>query len=364
MLVRKVQFENFRNLIDGAVELDEGINVIYGSNGMGKTNFIETMWIIGGRRSFRGVKDNALIKITNGKRENSARICARFFSENREQTAEMILGAKKTATLNGVDLQLASKMQEHFHSVVFSPTDLELVEDSPQIRRKWLDDTISAMRPKYDEVLSLYRKCLDQRNAVLKNYFDNKNSAEMMLEIYDHHLSSYGEFLIKQRRLYLKAVSDLIPPIFEGLSRGSEQFELEYACGSGCGSREELAIALKTARENDIKYASTTVGPHRDDVTLNINGLNVKTFASQGQKRSAVLALKLCEAQIVENNTDERPIILLDDVMSELDTYRRDYVLNKITGGQVFITCCEQSTVDIQRRGKTFFVENGKVTEK
>lgn len=363
MFIKHLKFENFRNLNTAKIEVDSGINVIYGANGMGKTNLIETVWMLTGRRSFRNVSDSNLIRISDGKRAQSAKIEADFVSRGREQNVKLMFGAKKSAQVNEVTLDLPSRLQEHISAVVFSPADLELVEDSPKERRKWIDGTISAMRPKYEKVLSLYKKCLEQRNAVLKNYYDDKFTSQTMIEIYDKHLAHYGEFLIKQRKLYLKAVSEIIPEIFDGLTNSREQFDISYECSCDGDSEDEILQALQNARENDIKYSTTTVGAHRDDIDFKINKMSVKTFGSQGQKRSAVLALKLVEAQIIKNNTDENPIILLDDVLSELDEFRRDYILNKITNGQVFITCCDKSTVNIQKRGKTFYVENGVINE-
>lgn len=363
MFIKHLKFENFRNLDTAKIEVDSGINVIYGANGMGKTNLIEAVWMLTGRRSFRGVYDSNLIRICDGKRKQSAKIEAGFYSCRRQQNVKLILGAKKSAVVNEVPLELPSQLQEHISAVVFSPADLELVENSPKERRKWIDETICAMRPKYEKVLTLYKKCLEQRNAVLKNYYDDKFTAQTMLEIYDKHLSNYAEFIIKQRKMYLKAVGEIIPDIISGLTQSREQFDINYECSCNGESEDEIFSALKSARENDIKYQTTTVGAHRDDIDFKINGMSVKNYGSQGQKRSAVLALKLVEAQIIKNNTDENPIILLDDVLSELDEFRRDYILNKITNGQVFITCCDKSTVNIQKRGKTFYVENGVVNE-
>lgn len=363
MYVKKLQFQNFRNLENSVIEPINGINVIYGANGAGKTNMIEAIWMLTGRRSFRGVKDQNLIRTVDGKRENTAEISGVFFAGGREQRAVLTLGIKKSAALNSVQLGFAGELSESFKAVVFSPCDLELIDDSPQVRRRWLDGTIGAMRPKYEKVLSAYRKCLDQRNAVLKNYYDDRETAKVLLEVYDRHLSNYGEYLIKQRKLYLKALGELIPPIFDELTASHEKFTLEYECSGEEDNAQGLINALRQSRENDIKYAMTTVGPHRDDVQMNINSMACRTYSSQGQKRSAVLALKICEAQIIRNNTGELPVILLDDVMSELDEHRRDYVINRITGGQVFITCCDRSTVDIQKTGKTFKVSAGVCTE-
>ena len=363
MFIKCLKLENFRNLHNSTIIPSEDINVIFGENGMGKTNLIEAVWIASGRKSFRSVKDSNLIKIENGEKLNFAKIECEFYGQNRNQSSKITLGNKKSAVLNEVVLDSVSKLKENIHAVVFSPVDLELIENSPKERRNWLDETISAIRPKYEKVLKLYRKCLDQRNAVLKNYQNDKISADILLDVYDKHLSQYGEFLIKQRKLYLKAVEQLIPEIFEGLTRSRETLTFSYECSCKDGTAEDILSCLNVSRETDVKYQNTTVGAHRDDVDFQINSMSVKTFASQGQKRSTVLALKLAEAQIIMNNTDEKPIILLDDVLSELDEFRRDYVLNKIVGGQVFITCCDRSTVDIQKRGKTFYVENGKICE-
>ena len=363
MFIKSLNYENFRNLENSKIIPSEDINVIFGENGMGKTNLIEAVWIASGRKSFRSVKDSNLIKIENEKKLPFAKIECEFWSKGRNQTSKITLGSKKSAVLNEVVLDSVSELKSNIHAVVFSPVDLELIENSPKERRHWLDDTISAIRPKYEKVLKLYKKCLDQRNAVLKNYLNDKTSAELLLDVYDKHLAQYGEFLIKQRKLYLEAVEKLIPDIFAGLTKSRETLTLSYECSCSEGTAEEIISALNVSRETDVKYQTTTVGAHRDDVDFKINSMSVKTFASQGQKRSTVLALKLAEAQIIMNNTEEKPIILLDDVLSELDEFRRDYVLNKIVGGQVFITCCDRSTVNIQKRGKTFYVENGKICE-
>lgn len=361
MYLSGISFENFRNLENASVEFSKETNIIFGQNGAGKTNLIEAVWCMTGRRSFRGVRDLTLIRAANGERESTAAVKAAFFSGGRRQTAELSIGGKKTAKLNGVECERVGDLSECFKAVVFSPSDLELIDSSPIVRRKWLDETIGALRPKYDKVLSAYKKCLDQRSAVLKSYIDGDKTADMLLDVYDHRLAEYGEFLIKQRQLYLQAVSEIIPPLFDGLTKSRERLTLEYECSCGDGSRQEILKMLEISRKNDIKYQSTNVGAHRDDVLIKINGMDCKNFGSQGQKRSAVLALKLCEAQIIKNNTEEQPIVLLDDVLSELDEYRRDYVLNRMTGGQIFITCCEMSTVRLQGRGSAFEIDGGRI---
>ena len=356
MYLEKIEYENYRNLKKGELVADREMNVIYGENAQGKTNLIEAIWLFTGKKSFRGTKDVQLININNEKA--SAFLKANFFSKGRSQTSSITISNKRTASVNDINLSSAKGLGENFTAILFSPADMDIIKEGPAIRRKFLDNAISTVRPKYSQILQSYNRAVIQRNSVLKDVAFHRE-LEFMLDVYDERIAKNGAYIISQRKKYIEALMDYIVGIYNGISSNKEEILLEYKCSCETGSEEDILKCLQNARKEDILNATTSVGPHRDDLEFILNNLSLKIYGSQGQRRSAIIALKLSEAEILKKNTGEQPIAILDDVMSELDLSRQEYLLNHIRGWQTFITCCDKNNIKLLQNGKVFKMENG-----
>ncbi|MBO5725616.1 MAG: DNA replication and repair protein RecF, partial [Clostridia bacterium] len=245
----------------------------------------------------------------------------------------------------------------NFNAIVFSPTDLSLIIDGPSVRRRFLDIAIGQLYPRYIEILKKYNRAVMQRNNILKDCIRDA-SLKFLLDDYEEVIIECGEIIIDYRKKYIEKIKQTAPKIYEGISQKKEVLEIEYLCSS---ENKGLREKLKISRQEDMYKGVTSVGPHRDDIIFKINAINCRDFGSQGQKRSVALALKLSEAEIIKEITGEQPIALLDDVMSELDKSRQDYILNHIDGWQVFITCCETGHFENLNEGKIFTVKNGEI---
>lgn len=359
MYIKKYKFINYRNLIDKEITLSKGINIICGENAQGKTNLIEGIYLFSGQRSFRGSKDSELVSFLKDK----AKLKIYFQSHEREQEAEIEIDQHRKISLNGIPLKSASEIGEQCHIVVFSPDLLSVIKESPEGRRKFLNSGISAMYPLYSENLKKYNRILAQRNNLLKQIKKSPHYIDL-IEEYDIALSRFGAHIVNTRRRYINRLMQYLPSIFEDFTSSREKIEIEYICQGYNGSEENLLERLKENRDNDIMFGTTSVGPHRDDIEFLINGVSAKSYGSQGQQRSTIIAVKLAEAEMLKEICGEQPIALLDDVMSELDERRQDYILNHIKNWQVFITCCDSATIERLKKGKVFHVIGGKVTRK
>ena len=358
--------KNFRNIKEAVLEPCRGINIIYGENAQGKTNLLEAIWLFSGFKSFRGSKDRDLIKFG----EDFFNLDLDFYGSGREKKARIITSAgQKKILLNSVPVTALSKLVGKFNCVVFSPSYLSVVKGNPGDRRRFADTALCQIKPKYAKVLIDYNKIIMKRNSFLKN-LKNKREDEEFLEIWDIKLAKKAAFIINQRLKYLNFLKESIYGIYSGLSGERESLEIfynlrispnKYKVLSEEIEEEELLSLIRNFRTSDILTGNTNIGAHRDDIGININGISAKSYGSQGQQRSAALALKLGEAEIIKNFTDEKPVILLDDVMSELDVNRQNYILNHIKDWQVFITCCEPSTVLRLFEGKTFNIKDGRI---
>lgn len=359
MKIERLAFEGFRNLKTGEIQFDEGVNIIYGDNAQGKTNLLEGLWLFTGNKSFRGNKDAELITFN----QTFFNLSLDFFAGRRKQNARIQMNTKRNATLNEVKLTTASALSGHFCAIVFSPDHLSLVKDGPGARRKFIDTAISQLSPRYMARISEYQRLIAQRNALLK---DIPRHADLLdtLEIWDDKLCHQGKHIFEARFKYCCRLSKKANEIYTGIANGQETLTISYDCGfNGLCNPNDYAAALKQAlintRGEDIAAGHTTAGVHRDNLEIDINDYPARIFGSQGQQRSAVLSLKMAEASLLQEITGEPPVALLDDVMSELDTMRQDYILNHIKGWQVLITCCDPAPLMRLSSGKIFHVENG-----
>lgn len=363
MNVTRLAFENFRNLENGSITPCDSINVIHGSNAQGKTNLLEAIWLFTGGHSFRGTKDTELPRLTDGRNADCAALSMALFTEGRDQNLELYFkNGRRSSVINGVEKKTGSALVGKFCAVIFSPEHLLLVKEGPARRRAFIDGALCQAKPVYARILANYNKSLLQRNTLLKEIVRHPE-LEDTLDVWDERLVLFGVQVMLERIAFCSLLAPKAAEIYAGIAREKEEVTFRYAPFDGAETEAELGekffTALKNARGTDIRMGYTSAGPHRDDLTMEINGLSARTYGSQGQQRSIVLALKLAEADILFEKTGERPVILLDDVMSELDMSRRDYLLNHLDGRQVFITCCDPETVRLMEKGKGFFVENG-----
>ncbi len=352
MKVLNLSIKNFRNIENINIEPCDSMNVICGENAQGKTNIIESIWLFTGAKSFRNAKDNNFIKFGTEKAVNNLK----FKSDGIEKDAKLQISDKRYAFINEKKLQSASELAGNFKAIVFSPNDLKLISDGPSVRRKFLDTAIGQLYPNYIDILKNYVRAVTQRNKIIKDYkYDSTIS--IMLDVYEEEIAKNGIKIISYRKRYIEIINEFLPTVYKGISSGKEELETEYICSC----EEDFLKNLEISRKEDIYSGVTSIGPHRDDLEFKINGISARNFASQGQKRSIALALKLAEAEVIKKNTGESPVILLDDVMSELDPSRQDFVLNHIKGMQSFLTCCDDSNVKNLIAGKKFIINGGKV---
>lgn len=370
MNITRLEINEFKNLKEINIIPDPSLNVFYGENAQGKTNIIEAIWLCSGCRSFRGTREKDFINIDG----EIASIKLSFRDKLREQNISVVLNKQnlkdKNITLNGVRLKMMSKLFSNLKCVIFTPEDLELAKGSPEKRRSYIDLCISQIKPGYYSVINKYENILNQRNSLLKRISQGL-SEKNELEVWDEQLARMGSYITLLRYNYIKKLNVFSKRLYCEISGNKENLELSY-CSSvfnkiegrtdykGEMAEEYLKFMHKNIRD-DIKCGFTQTGIHRDDLISRINSLPSRDFASQGQQRSIALILKLAQAYILLEETDEAPVILLDDVMSELDINRQKFILSSIMDMQVIITSCNK--IEYLDKGKFFLVKNGKVSE-
>jgi DNA replication and repair protein RecF len=361
--IEKITLSDFRNATRVEFAPGPGANVIYGDNAQGKTNILEAIWLFSGARSFRGARDDDFIRFN----ADSAKLELDFYAKGREQTASITVAVKKkTVLLNGIKQSGQSKLAGEFCCVLFSPDHLLLVKQGPENRRRMIDLSLCQTFPKYADILDAYHKILKQRASLLRDIPRHPALLET-LDIWDQSLIEYGAYIIWLRARYIKKLAPLAADVYRGISGEKEQLSLAYRPAIGnveadfqrADYKETFQRAVKTGRRDDIDAGKTLCGPHRDDIDILIDGVSARAFGSQGQQRSCVLALKLAECGILEERNAEPPVVLLDDVMSELDDSRRSYLLQKFEGMQVIITCCDRTLFTGIGNGRVFHVSEG-----
>lgn len=372
MTVQTLTLSNFRNIGEMVFSPCDGVNIIYGDNAQGKTNLIEALWLFTGAKSFRGAKDAEMM--TFGSERSSLGLS--FTAEGRGQTAEIrFLGdagkRRKEVLLNDVPKTSVNALASKFCAVVFSPAHLAIVSDGPSERRRFMDIAITQVRPLYDRLMSDYQKALAQRGALLRELAYHSQLMDTVA-LWDERLARTGASIMRLRMKYIKRLDTEAAEIYRGIAGDKEHLHTVYRpsiplkdpdCADPRVLYEEILTCLRENLKEDIRTGVTNYGIHRDDLELTIDGMAVKLYGSQGQRRSAVLSLKLAESNLLKEVQGENPIILLDDVMSELDSARQEYILNHVKDRQVFITCCDSSVCGCLRRGKTFYISQGEIAE-
>ena len=360
MRVDRLTLTDFRNIRTAELCPPPGLTVICGNNGQGKTNLLEAIWLLTGGKSFRGSRDAELI------RQGAEFSVLEAVTADSERGHEMRItiggpGTRRpgrTARLNGVDKGRASGLVGVFTAVVFDPSHLSLVKGSPQGRRRFLDAALCQLYPGYLAALRRYTRLVTQKNALLKHYSQTPG-AEEMLDVFDEELARVGELLTRRRAEYLDGLFPRVCRNYAEISSGSEVLEMRFLPSYG---EEGLADVLRRSRRTDLRAGFCTAGPHREDVEFLLDGQSARSFASQGQQRSAVLSLKLAEASQAQAVTGEHPVMLLDDVLSELDTGRQEYLLTRIEGGQTFVTACDPAAFE-RTTGQVYRMEAGVLSD-
>lgn len=360
MKILRFEAENFRNIKKTQFSPSKKSNIFIGENGHGKTNLLEALCLFTGEKSFRKAKEADMIRFES----DCAEIRVRFFSQEREQTAKIRYflekgSLKKQIELNGVKKRSASALNGVLCTVIFSPEDLRIIKDGPEERRRLIDTAVTQLIPSYSGLINSYQRTVFQRNSLLREINKSGRGVET-LDIWDMRLARLGAKIIKLRRHYIDRISPFAQKHYEGISGGKERLTFSYISTAG-ETEEEFLKKLSENRKKDIELCQTGVGPHRDDTEIMLNGRPARHFGSQGQQRSVVLAMKLSEADVLEEKYGEPPVLLLDDVLSELDSGRQGYLIGKLNKYQVFITCCE---AHLSLKGRQYMVEKGKITLK
>ena len=359
MIIQKLTLHNFRNYEDECFEFDEGINVLTGRNAQGKTNCAEAVFYLCTGASLRIRHDRQLIR----RGAQSAQLRAETLTRFGKVTLEAdIFENKKELRVNGNRVSRAVDFLGNMKSVFFSPGELRIVQDGPDERRRFLNLSISQTSKNYAAALLRYDKILDQRNNLLK-----ERSGSVILEtlpVWDEQLARYAAVLVRMRREYLSMLAPLAAEAHAFLTDGTETLALGFD-GEYPEAEDEIAKKLlrelENAYERDMRLGYTTVGPHRDDVKISVNGIDARGYASQGQTRTAALAMKLAELEIFKKLSEEPPVLILDDVMSELDLPRRKKLLARTTGVQCILTCTHAERLLYGTTTKKIKIRDGKI---
>ena len=368
MRIKKIQAENFRNLENIKIEFSDGINIIYGNNAQGKTNIIEAIYVFSFGKSFRATKEIELLKF------DKDYFLSKIDIIKKDRDTEMSFGFdkitnKKMIKINGVIQKKVSDIIGKLNIVVFKPEDIKIVTDSPTIRRKYIDFVISSISKSYLDNITKYKKVLEERNNLLKEikirFKGNKKLLETdqnLLDVYDKILSKLNIDIYNERNKIINKLNTYIYDIHLKLTENytkSENLHIKYV-SNVAEDIEKMYNNLSKSRLNDISKGYTSLGIHRDDYIISINSLDVSIYGSQGQKKSSIISLKLSELKVIEEVIGEKPVLLLDDYMSELDEKRRLKFLDIIEDIQIIITTTHKISID-GKENTYFYVDNGKI---
>ena len=333
MMIESIELENYRNYGQLHMDFSPGTNLLYGDNAQGKTNILEAVYVCCTTKSHRGSKDREIIQFE--KEESHIKLNVR--KKDVPYRIDMHLKKNKTkgVAINGIPIRRASELFGIINVVFFSPEDLNIIKNGPAERRRFVDMELCQLNRLYVHALIQYNKVIMQRNKLLKELIFHPDY-ESTLDVWDMQLVQYGSQVISCRRGFIRELNDMIGGIHGKLTGGKEKLTVSYEPNT---EAEELEAALKRSREMDVKLKTTTVGPHRDDLSFIVNGIDIRRFGSQGQQRTAALSLKLAEIELVKYIVKDYPVLLLDDVLSELDGSRQEHLLEGIENIQTMITC-------------------------
>ena len=365
MKLNELYLRDFRNYEELSLSFDPGVNLIVGRNAQGKTNLLESIGYLGAGKSFRAQKTSELIRFDR----DFAEVCGKMTSQNREQSIRWVLfssGRQRILERNGVKKRAAAEISGMLPSVLFCPEDLMILKGGSAPRRRLGDQGLCQLRPNYDAALTEYTRILEQKSRILKDHHDNPALLEILPE-YNERLCQVGALIISYRARFYEALGQAAAGYHGEFSGGAEEFALQYKTVSTVTDpfaptavlQGQLQEHLHSHYRAELDSASCLTGPHKDDFDICLSGINLKLYGSQGQTRTATISLKLAQRELLRREMGEEPLLLLDDVLSELDPGRQDFVLNQITKGQVFITACEPGR--FTKLGKTIEIDKGQL---
>lgn len=362
MYISNIELQDYRNYKSLRVDFSDRVNIFIGNNAQGKTNLLESIYMNSMAKSFKTTRDKELIRFD----QEYCRIKSHSFTSDDEQDTEIVItkDGKKSIKIDGIKARKTSELLDRIYIVVFSPDDLKIVKEDPEKRRKFIDRELCLIKPGYYSDLNNYKRSLAQRNKILKD----RNPDKVMLDVWSDEIAKYGVRIIRQRHNFIEKIDKISREIHSIISGNQEHLELRYEtntdiCEDIGEAENKLKEALRQSLDSDLSNRNTSKGPHRDDIKISADGIDLRRFGSQGQQRTAALSLKLSEIKIIEEETGEKPILLLDDVLSELDNDRQTYLINSLGENQMFIT-----TTDIVGKvaksipkGKVYKIKNGEI---
>ncbi|XJZ27336.1 DNA replication/repair protein RecF [Bacillota bacterium Lsc_1132] len=371
MYIEQLSLKNYRNYEQLDISFENKVNVILGENAQGKTNVMESIFVLAMAKSHRTANDKELIRWD----KEYAKIEGRVQKQHGSLPLQLVISKwGKKARCNHIEQQRLSQYVGNMNVVMFAPEDLNLVKGSPQVRRRFIDMEIGQVSPIYLHDMSQYQKILQQRNHYLKMMQIKKQSDQTMLEILTEQFIQTAVKIVAKRFEFLRQLENWAQPIHKGISRGLETLKIEYKPSLDVSEGQDLSKMVASfeekfskVKEREIDRGTTLFGPHRDDLLFFVNERDVQTFGSQGQQRTTALSLKLAEIELIHSEIDEYPILLLDDVLSELDDYRQSHLLNTIQGKvQTFVTTTSIDGIDHQtlKDASTFTVESGTMNKR
>ena len=366
MIVNQLVLNHFRNYESQKIEFSPGVNVLYGNNAQGKTNILEAIYLFSNGKSHRGVKDKELVQFG----QETGNVTLFFDAYERENRGEMEFyqGKRKKIRLNGVALKQLSRMIGYFQAVLFCPEDLYLIKGGPGERRRFIDSAISPLKANYFHALLQYQKIAEQKNKLLRQMSEFPQLRES-LDVWNEKMSEAGARIMIYRAAFLKKLNELCGQIYEEMTDGKERLQLRYKPNAEVmltdeeSVKEQLMRLLEQGKIREMAAMMSLTGPHRDEIEFYINGAQVKQFASQGQQRTTVLAMKIAQIELVKQSIGEYPVLLLDDILSELDKGRQRFFMEQLRCEQVIMTCTDAYAMERGGQKSFYCVKNGIVTK-
>jgi DNA replication and repair protein RecF len=370
MQCKKIEVENFRNIESASVAFSPGVNLLLGDNAQGKTNLLEAVSLMAIGKSFRWVRDADLIRFGQQKATVTLDYCDHI--RDMRLTATLMAGRKRRMEQNGLPVAKMSELIGGLRVVLFCPEHLSIIKSGPELRRNFLDVAISQLKPVYMSSLQRYNKILKERNRLIKEAADNEAARRVMedtIDVWSEQLAHEGAIIARYRVEYIQKIRQAAALVFSDMTEGRESPDFHYLGTAHLSCEEDYLDTKKTesaflnlltaSHAREIGAGYTLWGVHRDDIDITLNGVCARLFASQGQQRSLALAMKLSEGEICREECSEHPVYLFDDVLSELDARRRDYLTGRIQGKQVILTTCEPSERQRMGEANVIKVENG-----
>lgn len=359
MIIKTLTLSAFRNYESAFLSFCPGINILHGKNAQGKTNLLEALWLFTAAKSFRTGKDSEMIRFG----ESEARVKAEFFAFGRDTNAEIHIsgGKRKLLRLGGAPLEKTSALLGQFPAVLFSPDELHIITGAPEVRRRFMDSAISAMRPSYYGALRSYMRAWQQKNVLLK-----REPKKEELSVWNLQMAESGARIMQYRNAFFTALSPLADAMHRQVAGKDEPLSVCYdptvKLAGGIEEQTELLYAaLEKKQEAEISAGLCLIGPHRDEIQFLIDGRPARSFASQGQMRTAAVSVKVAQGKLLEKETGEPPAIFLDDILGELDLERREFLLGSMEKRQIILTCTEKDAVSLSGKACSFLVDGGKV---